>query len=108
MYLSHIHILDNGFKFTIFICGHELKKYRILLSHICNSNDQLLYLNIINIILNEDVNIIYYDPWQNFQLIEFLNQFDDIRLVPLHGHDVRILKDLENSVKENNIIDINI
>lgn len=104
MYIFH-HILDGICQYTFIIRGEKLKEYRIRFG--C-SNYELIHLIILSIILDEDIYTIYYDPYNNYQLIEFLNQFRFIKTNSLNQHDIKNLKDIENEIEEDDIIDIQI
>ena len=105
MYILPCCILENELQYKFIIQGTEIKEYRIIFH---DYNIELINSIIISIILNEDISTIYHDSWHNYQLIEFLKQFTFIKLKGLHGQEVLILKDLEDAVSKDNIIDIQI
>lgn len=105
MYIYLHHILDDICQYTFIIPGEKNKEYRIKFS--C-PNYELVHLIILSIILDEDIYTIYCDSYNNYQLIEFLNQFRFIKINSLNGHDIKNIKDIENKIEEDDIIDIQI
>ena len=106
MYILSCCILENELQYKFIIYGTEIKEYRIIF-HDYNNNE-LINSIILSIILKEDISTIYYDPYHNYHLILFLKQFRFYDFIPLHGQEVLILKDLEDAVSKDNIIDIQI
>ena len=103
MYILSTKITNNGLIYRLLIHDKNLKLYRIILKDY--ESTKLLYTMIISIILSEDISTIYYDSWNNIQLLEFILQISWIKL------KIGIISEydkIEDSISKDNIIDIQI
>lgn len=102
MYILNTKIINNDIIFRLVIHGENLKEYRITLKKY-EYNEKLLYTIILSIILLEDISTIYYDPWNNINLIEFISNFRWIKLEKWRANN-----QMEDNISKDNIIDIQI
>lgn len=102
MYILSPKITNNGLIYKLVIHDDEnLKVYRITLKDY--ESTKLLYTFILSIILSEDISTIYYDSWNNTQLLEFISQISWIKLEKWYVNN-----QIEDNISKDNIIDIQI
>lgn len=103
MFILSTKITNNGLIYRLFIHDKNDKVYRIILKDY--ESTKLLYTMIISIILSEDISTIYYDSWNNTQLLEFISQ---ISWIKLERGIISEYDKIEDSISKDNIIDIQI
>jgi len=101
MYILSTKIINNGIICRLVIHNENLKEYRITLKNY--ESNKLLYTIILSIILLEDISTIYYDSWNNTNLIEFISKCWWIKLERWNEKN-----QIEDNISKDNIINIQI